>query len=553
MPENSTVSQDKELFNNFKIDVPEYYNFARDVIDVRAEQDRNRIAMIWVDQQGNEKRLTFHDFSRLSNQAANLLLKHGIKQRDRVFLMLPRIPEWWIFSLALIKIGAVQCPAPCLLTSLDIKHRISQGKFCAVITDSDNVAKFDEVYEQCPSLNFRLLVDGERENWINYSREISRPANFSRHKVMTPFPVKTKSSDPMLILFTSGTNKYPKMVLHNHAYPLGHRITAELWHHLGANDLHFTISDTGWGKNLWGNYFGQWNAGTCVFIYDIRGKFHPNEILPLLEKYEITSFCAPPTIYRMLVLSDLKKFDFRDLKYCLSAGEPLHIETSRLWEEGTGIKIYEGYGQTETVCMIAHFRHVPQKAGSMGIAAPGWDIEIHDDEGKKLAPGIEGRIAVNLENQPVGLLMKYLDNEEANSSSFINGYYYTGDKAKYDEDGYFWFLGRSDDIIKSSGYRIGPLEIEEALMTHSAVQEVGVIGVPDPIRGARIKAYIILNSDFEATESLVKELQEHTKKQTAPYKYPREIEFVKTLPKTLSGKIKRDILRKHAATNEICW
>ena len=275
--------------------------------------------------------------------------------------------------------------------------------------------------------------------------------------------------------------------------------------------------------------------------------------MPILERYEITSFCAPPTIYRMLVLSDLKMFDFKELRHCFAAGEPLHVETSRLWEEGTGLKIYEGYGQTETVCMIAHFRHVPQKPGSMGIAAPGWNIEIHDDDGGQVPVNTAGRIAVNLAKPPVGLVMKYLNNPEANVVSFINGYYYTGDKASCDEDGYYWFLGRNDDMIKSSGYRIGPLEVEESLMAHPAVQEVGVIGVPDPIRGARIKAYIVLNSGFEATESLVKELQTHTKRLTAPYKYPREIEFLKALPKTISGKIKRDLLRNHAATGEINW
>jgi acetyl-CoA synthetase len=541
----------KEKFENFKIEVPEYYNFAREVVDARAAQDRNRLAMLNVDQDGREKRLTFHDFSRLSNQAANLLLKYGIKQGDRVFLMLPRVPEWWIFSLALIKIGAVQCPSPCLLTSKDIKQRIRQGNFCAVITNSENAPKFDEVFERCPSLNLRMIVDDEREDWISYRQEISRTVRYSRHKVMTPFPVKTRSTDPMIILFTSGTNKHPKMVLHDYSYPLGHRITAELWHNLSSNDLHFTISDTGWGKNIWGNYFGQWALGACVFIYDIRGKFHPEEILPVLEKYEITSFCAPPTIYRMLVLSDLKKFDFKELRHCLAAGEPLHVDTARLWEEGTGLKIYEGYGQTETVCMIAHFQHMPQKPGSMGTAAPGWEIEIHDEDGKPLPVGNDGRIAVKIDNKPTGLFKKYLNNPEANTASFQGNFYYTGDKACCDDDGYFWFKGRNDDMIKSSGYRIGPLEVEEALMMHAAVQEVGVIGVPDPIRGARVKAYIVLNSGFEATESLVKELQAHTKELTAPYKYPREVEFIEQLPKTISGKIKRNLLRKHAATGEI--
>ncbi|MDD5728235.1 MAG: AMP-binding protein [Victivallales bacterium] len=540
----------RQKITNFKIDVPEYYNFACEVVDAWAAVDRNRLAMINVDQAGTEKRLTFHDFSRLSNQAANFLLDHGVKQGDRVFLMLPRIPEWWIFSLALIKIGAVQSPSPCLLTPKDIKQRINQGNFCAVITNSENVPKFDAVYGQCPSLNLRIVVGAESADWVSYHREVGR-VRYSRQQVMTPFPVKTKSSEPMLILFTSGTNRHPKMVLHNHSYPLGHRITAELWQNLGPNDLHFTISDTGWGKNMWGNYFGQWNLGTCVFVYDIRGKFHAAEILPLLEKYEITSFCAPPTIYRMLVLSDLKKFDFRELRHCLAAGEPLHVETSRLWEEGTGLKIYEGYGQTETVCMIAHFQQRQQKPGSMGTAAPGWRIEIHDDSGKPLPPGEDGCIAVNLATRPTGLLAQYLNSPKANSASFINGFYYTGDKACCDKDGYFWFRGRDDDMIKSSGYRIGPLEVEEALMAHPAVHEVGVIGVPDPIRGARVKAYIVLNPGFEATESLVRELQAHTKELTAPYKYPREIEFLETLPKTHNGKIKRDLLRLHAKNGKI--
>lgn len=540
-------------FSDFEIKVPEYYNFAKEVVDEQAKRDRNRLAMINVDQQGNERRLTFHDFSRLSNQAANLLLQHGIKRGDRVMLMLPRVPEWWIFSLAMIKIGVVQCPSPCLLTPQDIKQRVGQGNFRAVITNLENAPKFDEVFDKCPSLDLRLLTDGERDKWISYKKQTARHGSCSTHQVMMPVPIKTKATDPMMILFTSGTNKHPKMVLHDYSYPIGHRVTAELWHDLGPNDLHFTVSDTGWGKNIWGNYFGQWILGACVFIYDIRGKFHAEEILPLLEKYEVTSFCAPPTIYRMMVLSDLQKFDFRSLRCCLAAGEPLHIETSRLWKEGTGLNIYEGYGQTETVCMIAHFKHMPQKPGSMGIASPNWQIEIHDDNGKPVPPNTDGQIAVRLDNnnRPTGLFCKYLGNAEANAASFIGDYYYTGDKAYQDEDGYYWFRGRNDDMIKSSGYRIGPLEVEEALMSHDSVQECGVIGVPDPIRGARVKAYVVLNDGFEETETLVRELQSHTKELTAPYKYPREIEFMSDLPKTISGKIKRDLLRKHSITGEI--
>ena len=536
-------------FTEFPVKSPENFNFANDVVDRWAAFDRNKMAMIWVNQQGEEKRFTFFDFSRLSNQAANLLLKQGIGAGDRVFLMLPRLPEWWIFSLALIRIGAIQCPSPTLLTPPDIKQRINAGKFKMVITDNENAPKFDEVFDDCPSLNSRLIVNDRRPGWISY---LDR-SNLSTREIKLSKKYKSKSSDPFLILFTSGTSKMPKMVEHSNDYALGHRITAELWHEEGANDLAFTVSDTGWGKNIWGNYFGQWIRGACVFIYDIRGKFHADELLPILEKYSITSFCAPPTIYRMLVLNDLKRFDLKDLKHCCSAGEPLHTETCRIWEEGTGIKVREAYGQTETVCMIGTFTGDEIKYGSMGKAAVGWDIELHDDDGHPVPEGEVGRIAVNLKNgKPVGLFIGYINNKEENDKCFVGNYYYTGDKAYRDKDGYFYFVGRSDDIIKSSGYRIGPLEVEEVMMQHPAVHEVAVVGAPDPMRGAKVKAYVVLHKGFEPTDTLVKKLQQHVKTQTAPYKYPREIEFVKSMPKTFSGKIKRDLLRRHAETG-IYW
>lgn len=537
---------------SFPVEAPEYFNFGYDVIDRWAEKDRNKLAMIWRNQKGDEKRFTFHDLSRLSNQAANLLLKHGITRGDRVMIMLPRLPEWWIFSLALIKLGAVQCPSPALLTPHDLEFRVKFGKFKMVITDTENAYKFDEIYDECPALASRLLVDGERPNWISYRAEIAGPnAKLSQREVKSPVKIRTKSDMPMLLIFTSGTSKYPKMVLHDHAYALGHRVTAELWHGLTANDLHMTVSDTGWGKNLWGNYFGQWITGCCIFIYDIRGKFHADELLPLIEKYEITSFCAPPTVYRMLTLSDLSRFDFSELKHCTTAGEPMQTETIRLWKESTGLTIREAYGQTETVCMIGTFLGMKVKPGSMGVPAPGWDIELHDDDGNPVKKGEDGRIALCLEpHRPVGLLMEYLDNPEENASSFIGDYYYTGDRAYCDEDGYFWFIGRSDDIIKSSGYRISPSEVEDVLAKHPTVLEVAVVGAPDPLRGAKVKAYIVLRPDFEATESLVRELQQFVKRETAPYKYPREIEFVTNMPKTFSGKIKRDVLRRHAQTGQ---
>ena len=544
-----------ERFKNFSNDCPEYFNFANDVFDVWADRDRNKLAMIWVDQYGHEKKYTFHDLRKLSIQAANLLLKHGISKGDRVIMMLPRLPEWWIFSLALIRLGAVQCHVPTLLTAADLKQRINFGKFKMIIVDSSNADKVDAICDECPSLSDKVLVDGEpRQDWINYQRDVIYPVRLSSTAVTVSRSFSTKATDPLLLIFTSGTSKTPKLVSHPCSYPLGHRITAELWHGLNSNDLHYTASDTGWAKNLWGNYFGQWIVGACVFIFDIRGKFDPDQVLPMLEKYSITSFCAPPTIYRMLVLNDLHKFDLSALTQCCSAGESLHTETLRLWKEGTGITIREGYGQTETVCMIcnpAGFEAVP---GSMGIASPGWEIELHDDDGKPVPEGEDGRVAVRVNpNRPLGLFNGYLNARKDNEECFIGDFYYTGDKARRDENGYFWYMGRSDDIIKSSGYRIGPLEVEEAMMQHEAVHEVAVVGAPDPMRGAKVKAYIVLHEGWEATESLVKDLQQHCKRITAPYKYPREIEFVHSLPKTFSGKIKRDILRKYAETGEGFW
>ena len=530
----------------FPVTAPEYFNYGYDVIDRLAKHSRNKLAMIWVNQQQQEKRFTFHDIAELSNQAANLLIKCGVSAGDRIFMLLPRIPEWWIFSLAMIKIGAIQCPSPVLLTPQDIKKRVHFGKFKMILCDSSNADKVDEIYDECPTLENKIIVDAERDGWVSYKKEIQCPGTLSRHKVKSSDIPRTKSTDPMLMIFTSGTSKMPKMVQHNHGYPLGHRVTAQLWHGLGPEDVHFTVSDTGWAKNLWGNYFGQWIAGACLFVYDIRGKFHAEELLTVLEKYEISSFCAPPTVYRMMVLNDLKMYDLRYLRNCTSAGEPLHTKTSRLWKEGTGITIREGFGRTETVCMIGNFVGAEIREGAMGKASSGWNISVHDDDGNPVPDGEVGRIAVSLNPRPIGLMDEYVNCDEENQISFSNGFYYTGDKVWRDADGYFWFVGRSDDVIKSSGYRISPQEVEEAIMHHQAVQEVAVIGVPDTLRGTRIKAYIILKPGFEPSDELVIDIQNYTKEQTAPYKYPREIEFAATLPKSFSGKIKRDVLRKHS-------
>ena len=538
------VASYEDLCANFKIDVPEYYNFGFDVIDAWAKKDRNKLAMIWTDQKGNEKKYTFFDLMRLSNQAVNICIKYGIKKGDRVMLMLPRAPEWWIFTIALIKIGAVYCPATTMLTAKDLKYRIQAADIKMIITMAEYAERVEEIREECPTLAVRLIIDGTRDGWVSYPVELDYPAPCSHKLVNLPGMRRTRSSDPLLIFFTSGTTGEPKMVVHDHAYPLGHLVTGQVWHDLHPNDLHLTISDTGWGKSAWGKLYGQWIIGACIFVYDIRSRFHATEILPLLERYGITTFCCPPTIYRMLILADLDKFDLADMRHCCSAGEPLNPEVIRAWQEGTGRTIYEGYGQTETVLCIGTFPGMKCKPGSMGRPAPGWHIELHDDDGNPVGVGEEGRIAIKLDPRPVGLFRGYLNNEEENCKVFQNGFYYTGDKACMDEDGYFWFIGRDDDVIKSSGYRIGPFEVESALMEHPAVQEAAVIGSPDVIRGLVVKAFITLKPGYNPSESLIKDIQKHVKRVTAPYKYPRAIEFVESLPKTISGKIKRYELRE---------
>lgn len=539
----------EETYKNFSLDVPEYYNFGFDVIDAYARKDRNKLAMIWVNQEGEEKTYTFRQLMNLSNQAANMLLKYGIKKGDRVIIMLTRIPEWWIFSIACIKLGAVFCPCPTMLTPKDLKYRINAAKIKMVITDRENARKIEEICEECPSLMSRFVVDAEIPGWISYPVELKYPAPVSRHLTNLPGMEKTKSKDPLVIYFTSGTTGEPKMVLHNHALPIGHVTTGAYWLDLKENDLHFTLADTGWAKSSWGKFFGPWIQGACILVYDIRGKFKATELLPVLEKYEVTVFCAPPTVYRMLILADLEKFDLTELRHCVSAGEPLNPEVIRVWKEGTKLTIFEGYGQTELVLVIGTFPCMEARPGSMGKPSPGWHIELQDDDGKPVCQGDVGRIAIRINPKPVGLFDEYLYDKEANEAAFHGDFYYTGDKAYMDEDGYYWFVGRDDDVIKSSGYRIGPFEVESALMEHPAIKEAAVVGSPDVIRGMIVKAFIILKEGYEPTETLVRDIQKFVKRTTAPYKYPRAIEFVDDLPKTISGKIKRNVLREKEMEN----
>ncbi len=531
------------MYRSFQDRYSRVFNFGFDVVDAWAKKDRNKLAMIWVNQEGEEKKYTFWDLMRLSNQIVNMMIKFGLNKGDRVLIMLPRVPEWWTFTLALIKRGAVYCPAPTMLTPKDLKYRINVAEIKMVITNEEQADKIDAIAKDCPSLSCKMTVDGRRPGWISYPVELKYPAPVSAKLVNLSVMKKTRSSDPLIIFFTSGTTGEPKMVVHDQSYPLGHIVTARFWHDLRPNDVHFTLSDTGWAKSAWGKLYGQWIEGSAIFVYDIRSRFNPTEILPLIEKYGITTFCCPPTIYRMLILADLDKFDFTELRHCVSAGEPLNPEVIKAWKDATGLTIYEGYGQTETVVCIGTFPGMTPKFGSMGKPSPGWQVELHDDNGKAVSLHEEGRIAIRMDPRPVGLFRGYMDNEEENKKSFINGFYYTGDKAYKDEDGYFWFIGRDDDVIKASGYRIGPFEVESALLEHPAVQEAAVVGSPDDIRGLIVKAFVILKPGFKPSEGLVREIQNHVKKVTAPYKYPRAIEFVESLPKTVSGKIKRNELR----------
>ncbi len=546
-PHTTPDPKPKDRYEDFSIQVPEFYNFGYDVVDLWAAEDPDKMALFWVNQQGNEKRYSFRDLKIGSDLAARILYESGIRKGDRVFVLLPRIPEWWILVVALIKLGAVYTPAPTLLTPHDISYRLGVGGFALVITDHENAPKVEEAVRDGLARPKCMVVDGEMPGWISYPGKIAEVSSRTEAEGKIP-AVKTRSSDPLLVFFTSGTTGNPKMVLHDHSYPLGHIVTARFWQDLKPSDLHFTIADTGWAKSAWGSLFGQWIEGAAVFVYDIRGKFDPGEIPPLLEKYGITTFCCPPTIYRMMILLDLKPYTFPRLRHCVSAGEPLNPEVIRIWNEKTGLLIYEGYGQTETVLCIGAFPGRECPPGSMGKPAPGWRIELHDRQGNPVGFNREGRIAIALDPRPVGLFSEYIENEAANRKSFVKGWYYTDDKAAMDEEGHFWFIGRDDDVIKASGYRIGPFEVESALLEHPAVAEAAVVGSPDPIRGTIVKAFIVLKPGVRPSARLVTDLQEHVKSETAPYKYPRAIEFVDSLPKTHSGKIRRNELREREAT-----
>lgn len=537
-----TPASYERFLEEFALDVPEKYNFSYDFLDEVAAADPGRKAIVHVGPDGYRREYTFGWLAEASARLANALAERGVAKGDRLMLILYRRIEFWVSMLALHRLGAVAVPSPNLLTVKDIVYRVQAGDIVGAIAEDSVAPAVDAARAQCPGL--RTLVQcGPAmlpQGWVHYDHICAGAAP------AFPRPADAAGgADPLLIFFSSGTTGQPKMVLHNHAYPLGHYVTGAHWHDLRPGDLHLTVADTGWGKAVWGKMYGQWMAGATVFVYDFRGKFHPGELLAVMAREGVTTFCAPPTVYRFLVREDLSKFDLSRLRHCTTAGELLNSSVFEDWKRLTGLPIHEGYGQTETTLQIATFPFMTPKPGSIGRPVPGWDVVLLDAGGQPCGPGEEGEICIRLGDAPVtGLFREYVDEPAKTAQAMQGGVYHTGDKAWRDEDGYYWFLGRVDDLIKSSGYRIGPFEVESALVSHPAVVEAAVTGVPDEVRGQAVKATVVLAPGFEPTQELRRELQDHVKKATAPYKYPRIIEFVPELPKTISGKIKRAEIRQ---------
>ncbi len=527
------------VLTEFSLHYPESYNFAYDVVDFIAAKEPDRRAMVWCNVAGEEATFTFGDMKRYSDKAAAMLQRHGVKKGDRVLLILKRHYQFWFAVLACHKLGAIAIPATHMLTKKDLIYRMLSAGVTAVICTSDGSTADDllAAEQSYHGLTLKMIVRGKKEGFLSFDEELeASPETFVRPE--------TKATDPMLLYFTSGTTGYPKMVMHDHTYSLAHIPTARHWQNVDPNGLHLTVSDTGWGKAAWGKLYGQWLCAAAIMVYDYD-RFIAHDLLEVMAKYRVTTFCAPPTIFRFFVKEGIEKYDLSHIKYVTTAGEALNREVYDLFLKYTGKKIMEGFGQTETTLIIGNPVHSQNKPGSLGKPMPLYPIELIDADCKPVKQGETGEIAIRLSEQKQhGMFIGYYKDEELRREVCRGGYYHTGDTAYADEDGYLWYVGRTDDIIKSSGYRIGPFEIESVLMEHPAVLECAITGVPDEIRGQVIKATIHLTSSYQPSEELKKELQEFVKKATAPYKYPRVIEFVDELPKTISGKIRRVEIRE---------
>ncbi|MBO4801493.1 MAG: AMP-binding protein [Bacteroidaceae bacterium] len=580
----TTFTSYEDYNEHLEFIIPEHFNFAYDVVDAWAEEAPDKLALLWTNDQGEERRTTFGQLKAESDQAAAYLQSLGIGKGDPVMLILKRRYEWWITMLALHKLAAVVIPATHMLTKHDIIYRNTRASVKAIICVDDDyvMSQIQEALPESPTVEVLVKVSGNtgdsgnpglsgeprvfrsdaartRAEWHDWHSEISAAPSFTRPAV------KNNNDDTMLMYFTSGTSGEPKMVAHDFLYAMGHLSTGVFWHNLNENSLHLTVADTGWGKAVWGKFYGQWFAGATVFVFD-HEKFDADRLLRQMEKYHVTSFCAPPTIYRFMIREDLSKYDLSSLEYCTTAGEALNPAVFDKFYEKTGIKMMEGFGQTETTMTLGTMPWMEPKPGSMGKPNGQYEIDLLRADGTPCEDGEKGEIVIKAPfpasprggaasqkcpprgtkgGLPIGLFKEYYRDEELTRQAWHDGYYFTGDMAWRDEDGYYWFEGRIDDVIKSSGYRIGPFEVESALMTHPAVVECAITGVPDEIRGMVVKATIVLGKEWKdrAGDALIKELQEHVKRETAPYKYPRIIEFVDELPKTISGKIRRVEIR----------
>lgn len=512
------------------------FNFAFDVVDELGTRKPDKLAMVHISLDGTERRFTFGDMKKESARVANYFRAIGIKRGDRVMLVLKRHYQFWFSILALHKLGAVAIPAPNQLLEKDFEYRFNAGNIKAILctADGDVANAVDAAAEKCSGLEHKMIVGGEREGWRNFNEEYGMySSHFSRCED------SPCGDDPMLMFFTSGTSGYPKIAAHNYKYPLGHFITAKYWHQVNPDGLHLTISDTGWAKAMWGKLYGQWLCEAATFVYDFD-RFDAEQILPLFKKYNITTFCAPPTMYRMLIKQDLSRFDLSSIEHASTAGEALNPEVFRQFENHTGLKIMEGFGQSESTLIIGNLAGGSHKIGSMGKPTPLYNVHLISAEGEEVERGESGEICIDISNGlPCGLAYSYEGNPEITAETWRDGYYHTGDLAWCDEDGFLWYVGRADDVIKSSGYRIGPFEIENVIMELPYVLECGVSAAPDEIRGQVVKASIVLVNGYEGTDELKKEIQNYVKSRTAPYKYPRIVEFHESLPKTTSGKIIR--------------
>ncbi|MBQ2859390.1 MAG: AMP-binding protein [Alphaproteobacteria bacterium] len=512
--------------------IPENFNFAYDVVDVIADETPNKVAILWTDDAGEKKSITFKMLAQWSNAVANFLTAHGLKKGDTVLLFMRRRWEYWVLMMAMHKLGVIPIPSTNQLKTKDIKYRLDAANVAAVIAYDDGVI-INEIKSAIGDNESIQLIDCMDVEMAceKYSKTLERVPN--------------ENTDTMVVYFTSGTTDMPKMVAHNFTYPLGHINTAVFWQRLRDGDIHFTLSESGWAKCSWGKMYGQWLAGATVFVFDFSRIFTAHDLLNAIAEHKITSFCAPPTAYKMMIHADMAKYDLSSLKKADVAGEALNPEVYERFYENTGVKLREGFGQTETCVMIFTNQWIEPKPGAMGMPAAGWNVKLLDERGRVITePNVVGEICVNVKDgKPLGLFQGYHKNEKQTNAVYRDGIYHTGDMAYFDADGYFWFVGRNDDLIKTSGYRVSPFEVESVLMEHPAVREVAVTGIPDPARGQAVKATIVLNKYFQQTDALVRQLQDYAKSRAAHYKSPRVIEFVDTLPMTISGKIRRALIR----------